>query len=104
MDKKFLNNVFMDLTKINQKIDGVLYVAGLKSVAESLNQLLKYWQTNVNGSINLLEIMKGFDCRTLIFCSAKVYAQSKNEPLSENSSINPMNPYCSTKLTIEFIS
>ena len=104
LDKNFLKNVFLDFTKTNQKFDGVIHFAGLKSVAESVNQPLKYWQTNINATINLLEMMEEFDCNTLIFSSsATVYAQSNNEPLTEKSLIKPMNPYGSTKLVIESI-
>ena len=104
LDKTFLNNVFLKLTKINQKIDGVIHFAGLKSVAESVSEPLRYWEANVNGTINLLTMMKKFNCNTLVFSSsAAVYAQSDNAPLSEKSSIKPMNPYGSTKLTIESI-
>ena len=104
LDKTFLDNVFLRLTKINQKIDGVIHFAGLKSVAESVSEPLRYWEANVNGTINLLTMMKKFNCNTLVFSSsAAVYAQSDNAPLSEKSSIKPMNPYGSTKLTIESI-
>ena len=104
LDKDFLNNVFLDLNKTNQKIDGVIHFAGLKSVSESVSEPLKYWQVNVLGTINLLEKMEEFNCNTLVFSSsATVYAQSENSLLSENSLIKPINPYGSTKLTIESI-
>ncbi len=104
LDKNFLNNVFLNLTKINQKIDGVIHFAGLKSVSESVSEPLKYWETNVNGTINLLLMMEKFNCNKLVFSSsATVYAQSDNALLSEKSSIKPINPYGSTKLTIEYI-
>ena len=104
LDKDFLNYVFSDLTNTYKKIDGVIHFAGLKSVSESVSYPLKYWQKNVIGSINLLEILDKFHCNTFVFSSsATVYAQSENVPLSENSLIKPINPYGSTKLTIEFI-
>ena len=49
-------------------------------------------------------MMNKFNCNTLVFSSsAAVYAQSGNALLSEESPIKPMNPYGSTKLTIESI-
>ncbi len=104
LDKDFLKNVFLDLAKTNKKIDGIIHFAGLKSVADSVKQPLKYWQVNVLGAINLLEILEEFHCNTFVFSSsATVYAQSDNKILSENSLIKPINPYGSTKLTIELI-
>ena len=104
LDKTFLNNVFLKLTKINQKIDGVIHFAGLKSIAESVSEPLKYWEANVNGTINLLAMMKKFNCNKLVFSSsATIYAQSNNALLSEKSLIKAMNPYGATKLTIESI-
>ncbi len=104
LDKDFLYSVFFDLIKSNQKIDGVIHFAGLKSVSESVSEPLKYWKGNVLGTINLLEIMKEFDCNALVFSSsATIYAQSENALLSENSLIKPNNPYGSTKIAIESI-
>ncbi len=104
LDKNFLDNVFSGLTKINQKIDAVIHFAGLKSVSESVSKPLKYWQVNVVGTLNLLEVMEEYNCNTLVFSSsATVYAQSENILLLENSPIKPINPYGSTKYTIECI-
>ena len=53
---------------------------------------------NVNGTINLLEVMSKFDCKTIIFSSsATIYGKSKKEFLSEDLPINPCNPYGETK-------
>ena len=57
-DKKFLENLFFDLHKNNKKIDGIIHFAGLKSVSESVKYPLLYWEVNVIGSINLLEIIR----------------------------------------------
>ena len=104
LDKDFLNNVFLKLAKTNQKIDGVIHFAGLKSVLDSVMEPLKYWKVNVVGAINLLEILEEFHCTTFVFSSsATVYAQSDNAIISENSLIKPINPYGSTKLSIECI-
>ena len=35
-DKKFLEDVFCEITKDNKKIDGIIHFAGLKSVADSV--------------------------------------------------------------------
>ena len=68
-----------------------------------LNPIL-YWDVNVKGSINLLNIMQANDCRTILFSSsATVYGDSKNIPFKESAPINPNNTYGHTKATVENI-
>ena len=83
-------------------IHAVIHFAGLKAVSESVNNPIKYWETNIFGSINLLKIMDMFNCNTLIFSSsATIYSQKTKSPLKEESLTGPINPYGNTKLTIE---
>ena len=56
------------------------------------------------GTINLLEMMKKYNCNTFVFSSsATLYVQKENSLLSESSEIDPINTYGKTKLTIEII-
>ena len=101
-DSVLLKKIFSKIYKENKVIDGVIHFAGLKAVEESVTYPLKYWQTNVLGTINLLEMMEKYSCNTLVFSSsATVYDQTQNMRIREDSSLNPINPYGSTKLTIE---
>jgi UDP-glucose 4-epimerase len=59
LNKKLLENIFVE-----NKIDLVIHFAGLKSVSESIRYPLKYYDINVNGTINLLQIMKKYNCFT----------------------------------------
>ena len=86
------------------KIDAVIHFAGLKAVSESINNPLDYWDSNVNGSINLLKIMDEFKCYNLIFSSsATIYSSNNIIPLKEDSLLGPVNPYGNTKYTVEKI-
>ena len=102
-DKKFLKKVFLELDNKQIKIDGVVHLAGLKAVSESVNNPLLYWHTNLIGTLNLLEIVKKLNCKTFVFSSsATIYANSKdNSRLTESSQISPANPYGNTKASIE---
>lgn len=103
-DNKFLENIFLEASKKNESIDGVIHFAGLKAVAESTFNPIKYWDVNVNGSINLLKVMKKNDCKTILFSSsATVYGNSSEIPFKESHELNPINPYGHTKVTIEKI-
>ena len=104
LDIKFLDNVFLKTKNENKKIDGVIHLAGLKSVTESIINPLRYWEVNVVGTINLLGIMKKHECDSFVFSSsATIYAESGNSLISENSKLKPKNPYGNSKLTIEIL-
>ena len=102
--KSDIDKAFQSSIKVNKSIDAVIHFAGLKSVSESINEPLKYWENNVIGTINLLKIMEKYHCKTIIFSSsATVYKAKSDELLKENDICEPVNPYGYTKLTIERI-
>ncbi|MEP4484847.1 MAG: UDP-glucose 4-epimerase GalE [Halioglobus sp.] len=83
-------------------ISAVLHFAGLKSVAESVEQPLAYYQNNVVGSINLLMAMKAVGVRKIVFSStATVYGLPDKSPVNEQAAIRPVNPYGVTKNVVE---
>ena len=97
-------NFFENLYCQNIRFDGVIHFAGLKSVANSINYPLLYWENNLYSSLNLLKLMSKFEVDSLVFSSsATVYSQINKSPLSENSALGPINPYGETKLAIEKI-
>ena len=100
-NNKFMKNAFEQIYK-DRIIDGVIHFAGLKSVQESFKKPLLYWDVNINSTINLLNFMQEFSCRRLIFSSsATVYGNADSFLINEESLINPINPYGSTKAYIE---
>ena len=103
-NKKFLFDVFSEFKNMGNNISAVIHFAGLKSVEESLNYPLKYWDSNVNSTVSLLEIMNEFDCNSIVFSSsATIYKPNEDIKLTEDCLKGPINPYGKTKLTIEKI-
>ena len=101
-DKESIDSVFKKVKNKGNCIDGVIHLAGLKSVAESVNNPIKYWENNVIGSFNLFKSMLENNCKTIVFSSsAAVYGNAKDEILKESANINPLNTYASTKFTVE---
>ena len=87
-------------------IEAVIHFAGLKSVSESTQVPLLYYENNLTGTINLLKTMLKFDVKTFIFSSsATVYGDNEHVPLAEEENkgdqIVTSNPYGTTKLFIE---
>ncbi|SET52836.1 UDP-glucose 4-epimerase GalE [Thorsellia anophelis] len=87
------------------KIDAVIHFAGLKAVGESVKMPLDYYQTNVTGTLTLLQAMKNAKVNCLLFSStATVYGDPETVPLTELSPTgNTTNPYGSSKFMVEKI-
>lgn len=86
------------------KIDAVIHFAGLKAVGESVEQPLKYYDNNVNGSAVLCEVMAEYNCKSIIFSSsATVYGDPHTTPILENFPLSATNPYGRSKLMVEEI-
>ncbi|MFN5447217.1 MAG: SDR family NAD(P)-dependent oxidoreductase, partial [bacterium] len=90
---------------LNQEnISAAIHFAGLKSVSESVNKPLTYFDNNVNGSITLLKVLHQQGVRKLVFSSsATVYGDPKKVPIQEDASLSATNPYGRSKLFVEQI-
>ena len=95
-----------DLEKVftSYTIDAVIHFAGLKAVGESVEQPLKYYDNNINGTVTLCEVMAKHNCKSIIFSSsATVYGDPKRTPILEDFPTSTTNPYGRSKLFIEEI-
>ena len=99
-NKEKLNKVFS-----NNKIDIVIHLAAKAGVRSSLENPIDYVETNILGTINILECMHKYNIPKLIFASSSsVYGNCKKKKFSENFKINkPISPYAATKLACEQI-
>ena len=61
-----------DLTSVfeNYMIDVVIHFAGLKSIGESVNEPLAYYDNNVHGTLILCEVMQKYNCKSIVFSSS----------------------------------
>lgn len=85
-------------------IHAVIHFAGLKSVAESVDQPVIYYQNNIDGTLVLCNAMQKYNVRNLVFSSsATVYGHPETVPISENAPVEPFNPYGRSKLFVEKI-
>lgn len=84
------------------EIDAVIHFAASSLVGESMENPSKYYFNNVEGSLHLLEAMKGAGVDYIVFSStAAVYGEPEGVPIKEDSCLNPTNVYGRTKLMIE---
>ena len=83
----------------NTEFDFVVHFAAAKSIGESVINPLKYYKNNVDGTINLVEVMRNHNVFNLVFSSsASVYGDAEIIPIPEHSKLNPTNPYGKTWL------
>ena len=96
-DRERLHNVLDQ-----NRVDAVIHFAGLKAVAESVEQPLRYYDNNVRGSLTLFEVLEEHQVRKLVFSSsATVYGCSSADPVAEDTPLQAINPYGQTKLMVE---
>ncbi len=99
LEKEKLNKIFVD-----ENIEAVIHFAGLKAVGESVEIPLHYYNNNVAGTLNLLEVMTKNNVRKLVFSSsATVYGDPNTVPITEDFPLSATNPYGRSKLMIEEI-
>ncbi|MED4878213.1 UDP-glucose 4-epimerase GalE [Anoxybacillus geothermalis] len=96
-DREFLRTVFRQ-----HDIEAVIHFAANSLVGESMEEPLKYYDNNVYGTQVLLEVMREFGVKQIVFSStAAVYGEPKQIPIVETDPTEPTNAYGETKLAME---
>lgn len=98
-NKKQLSSVFA-----KHRIGAVIHLAAYISVEESIKDPALYYCNNVQGTMNLLDVMLKHQVKTIVFSSsAAVYGIAKKVPVSLKHTLDPINPYGRTKLICEWM-
>ena len=101
-EEDLCNKEKIDQIFAKEKFDAVIHFAGLKAVGESCEKPLEYFENNLCGTLYLLDAMKKYQVRSLVFSSsATVYGLPKTVPITEDFPLSVSNPYGRTKLMIE---
>ena len=100
LDRNILDKIFTE-----NKIDFVIDFAAYKAVGESVKKPVEYYTNNVSSVLVLLDMMKKYNCKNIIFSSsATVYGDPKVIPITEECEVgNTTNPYGTSKLICEQI-
>lgn len=95
-------NSFENVFKENE-IDAIMNFAGYIKVGESVFEPNKYYLNNTYGVMNVVEVMKKYNVKNIIFSStAAVYGEVKCDGLVyEDYPTAPINPYGASKLMAE---
>lgn len=85
--------------------DAIVHLAARAGVRPSLENPSEYLETNVAGTLNLLECAKDFGVRQFVFgSSSSVYGINAKVPFAEDDKISkPISPYAATKAAGELL-
>ncbi len=93
-----------ELKKAMDGIEAVIHFAAYKSVMESIEKPLEYFENNVIGTYNILKAMKEKGIDKIVFSSsAAVYGNPKNITVTEDDDLDPLTPYGRNKLCMELL-
>jgi UDP-glucuronate 4-epimerase len=99
------DRVLLDGLFRQQSFDCIVHLAARAGVRPSLAEPMLYAETNINGTLNLLELAREHGVKQFVFgSSSSVYGISSNVPFREDDSIRrPISPYAATKAAGELI-
>ena len=99
-DRQKLDQIFTEI-----KFDCIVHLAARAGVRPSLAEPLLYAETNITGTLNLLELARAHGVPQFVFgSSSSVYGINAEVPFSEDDPIQqPISPYAATKAAGELL-
>ena len=88
-----------------ERLDAVIHLAARAGVRDSIEVPHQYMQTNLMGTLNLLECMKTFEVGKLVMASSSSLYAGQPLPYNESLSVNtPLSPYAVSKKSAELLA
>jgi len=78
------------------RFDAVLHLAAASFVPDAYKKPALFYNTNVGGTLNVLELCRQNEAR-MIYVSSYVYGQPHYQPIDERHPVQPFNPYAQSK-------
>lgn len=99
-----MDRASIDAALAQYKPVAVMHFAALSLVGESMTNPGKYWRTNVNGSLNLIEATLAAGIKHFVFSSTcATYGELDGVALDEDTPQTPINAYGGSKRAIEMM-
>ncbi len=107
----FFHGDITDLSQLKRlfdehpNIEGIINFAASKAVGESVHKPILYYRNNLNGLLNLLDLMPLYGVKGIVFSSScTVYGEPDRNPIDETAPVKrPTSPYGATKQISEEI-
>ena len=104
----FIKDDLLNIESLNKifesyKIDIVIHLAGYGGVRPSIDNPRLYIDNNIIATLNILECMKKYEIKNIIFASSSsIYGNSKESVFTETLKVSePISPYAMTKMACE---
>jgi len=103
--QNFSNLITKALESIGE-LDGVIHLGGRAGIRQSVDRPLDYYESNVLGTLNLLEFCRRYRIEKFVLASSSsLYSGIKTMPLSEEAITDrPISPYAASKKAAEELS
>ncbi|MCW1917278.1 UDP-glucose 4-epimerase GalE [Rhodobacter sp. KR11] len=99
-----MDRASIDAAIATYKPVAIMHFAALSLVGESMTNPGKYWRTNVNGSLNLIEAALAAGIKNFVFSSTcATYGELDGVSLDEDTPQTPINAYGGSKRAIEML-
>ena len=95
--KYFLENILQ-----NHFVDVVFHLAGRIEVGESVKYPTEFWDVNVGGTVNVLNVMKNYGVNKIIFSSTAGVYWAGAIQIPEDECTTSNNPYSNSKMSCEY--
>lgn len=87
---------------ISSDIDAIIHLAAQIHVDRSIIEPRETYETNVLGTLNVLELARRYDVEKVIYAStSEVYGSAQYVPMDEKHPLDPMHPYGASKLAAD---
>lgn len=84
--------------------DAVMHFAAATYVGESVTNPEYYYRNNIGGTLSLLNALREAGIKRMLFSSTcATYGLSPKVPMNEDSPQEPVSPYATTKLVVEWM-
>ncbi len=89
---------FKKIEKYFKNCNAVIHLAAMSDIVPSIENPMEYFETNFNGTLNILEAMRKHKVKKIIYsASSSCYGIPKKTPTTELDPIKPMYPYAFSK-------
>ncbi|MEM4703878.1 MAG: GDP-mannose 4,6-dehydratase [Candidatus Bathyarchaeia archaeon] len=87
---------------VSSSVDSIIHLAAQIHVDRSIIEPKETYETNVLGTLNILELARRYDVAQVIFAStSEVYGSAQYVPMDEKHPLDPLHPYGASKLAAD---
>jgi len=88
-----------DIEKYFKGVQKVYHLAALADIVPSIQNPVKYYNSNVTGTLNVLKCSEKFKIKKFLYsASSSCYGIPREYPTNENQPLSPQYPYALTKM------